>query len=69
MSAQPLAISSNDDPMHIDKTKIKPLMKQEKQCQHINNLHLYYGKPSHVVCKCLNKHGPHVAHVISITNP
>jgi hypothetical protein len=23
----------------------------------------------HVVCKCPNKHGPHVAHAISITNP
>jgi hypothetical protein len=54
--------------MQIDKTRIKPPMKQEKKCQHITNLHLYYGKLGHVY-KCPNKHGPHVAHAISITNP
>jgi hypothetical protein len=44
-------------------------MKQEKRHQCTNNLCLYYGKLGHVVHKCPKKHGPHVAHVISITNP
>jgi hypothetical protein len=55
--------------MQIDYSRIKPFMEWEKQRRCINNLHLYYGEPCHVVCKCPNKHGPHVAHAISITNP
>jgi hypothetical protein len=54
------------NPMHIDKTRLKPLMKQEKQCRHRNNLCLYYRKPSHGVHECPKKCGPHVACAILI---
>jgi hypothetical protein len=55
--------------MQIDKTKFKPFMEQEMQCQHTNNLCLYYGEPSHVVRECPKKHEPFVARTIFITNP
>jgi hypothetical protein len=32
-----MVFTPNDDPMQIDKKKFKPLIKQEKQCQHVNN--------------------------------
>jgi hypothetical protein len=69
MLTQPLVTLPKEDPVHIDKTRFKPFMKQEKQHQQINNLCLYCGKPSHVVCECPKKFGPHVAHAIFITNP
>jgi hypothetical protein len=40
-------------------TRLKPLIEQEKQ-QDTNNLCLYCGKPSHVVCECPKKQGPHI---------
>ncbi len=55
--------------MQIDKTRFKPLTKQEKQCQRTNNLCLYCGKPCHVACECVKKHGPHETHAIFVTNP
>ncbi len=54
--------------MHIDKTRFKSLAKWEKQCQSTNNFCLYCGKPGPIICECPKKCGPHVAHVISITN-
>jgi hypothetical protein len=69
MIAQPLATLPKDNPMQIDKTKIKPFTEQKKQCQHTNNLRLYYGEPSHVACECPKKCGPHATRTIFITNP
>jgi hypothetical protein len=43
-----MVFAPNDNPMQIDKTRLKPLTKQEKQCQRVNNLGLYYGKPCHI---------------------
>jgi hypothetical protein len=54
--------------MQIDKTRFKPLTKQEKQRQHTNNC-LYCGELGHVACECLKKHGPHETHAIFVTNP
>jgi hypothetical protein len=31
MPAQPMATSPKENPMHIDKTKFKPIMEQKKQ--------------------------------------
>jgi hypothetical protein len=69
MSTQPSATLPKEDPMQIDRTRFKPLMKQEKQRQHTNNLCLYCGKLGRVACKCPKKCGSHVAHAISIPNP
>jgi hypothetical protein len=55
--------------MQIDKTRFKPLTKQENQHWRINNLCLYYGEPSYFTRECPKKHGSHVAGAISITNP
>jgi hypothetical protein len=55
--------------MHIDKTRFKPLMEQEKQHRGTKNLCLYYEKLGHVAHKCPNKHDPHVARTIFVTNP
>jgi hypothetical protein len=55
--------------MQIDKIRFNPFIEQEKQCQHINSLCLYYGEPGHVVCECPKKSCPHVVCAISVTNP
>ncbi len=60
-----LATYSKEDPMHIDKTILKPLMEQKKQCQHT---YKQSREPSHVICECPKKHGLHVTCAISITN-
>ncbi len=65
ISIKPLVTLPKDDPMHIDKTRFKPLMEQEKQCQHTNNLCLYCGKQDDVIRECPKKHGPHAP----CTNP
>jgi len=57
----------NDDPMQIDKTQFKPLTKQDKQHQHVNNLYLYYGKLGHIVGVCPNKCVQHATHPITST--
>jgi len=68
MPAQPMATSPKENPMHIDKTKFKPIMEQEKQSWHTNNLGLYCGKLIHVIRECPKKHGPHATHTIFVTN-
>jgi hypothetical protein len=40
MITQPLATSPKDDPMHIDKTRFKPLIEQEKQRRHTNLIYV-----------------------------
>jgi len=56
-----MVFAPNDNPMWINKTWFKPLTKQEKQCQHANNLCLYCGKSSHIINACPNKRVQHVA--------
>jgi len=56
-------------PMQIDKTRFKPLIKQEKQHRRTNYLCLYCGEPSHLVYECLKKCGPHASCAIFVINP
>jgi len=56
-----IGFAPNDDPKQIDKTRFKPLIEQEKQCQHVNNLYLYCGELSHIAGVCPKKCVQHVA--------
>jgi 6-phosphogluconolactonase/glucosamine-6-phosphate isomerase/deaminase len=61
-----VVFTSNDDPMQIDKTRFKPLIEHEKQCQRINNFCLYCGKLGHIASVCPNKR---VQHATCTTTP
>ncbi len=56
-----------DDPMQINETWFKPFIEHEKKHQHLNNLCLYYGEPSHIISVCLNKCVQHARHTITST--
>jgi hypothetical protein len=45
-----MVFALNDDPMQIDKTWLKPLIEQEKQCWHVNNLSCL-SKPHYPITK------------------
>jgi hypothetical protein len=57
----------NDDPMQIDKTRFKPLTKQDKQRQCVNNFYLYYEEPSHIAGVYLKKRVHHAMHATTFT--
>jgi hypothetical protein len=49
-----MVFALNDDPMQIDKTWLKPLIEQEKQCWHVNNLSCL-SKPHYPITKIQKK--------------
>jgi len=62
-----MVFAPNDDPMEIDHTWFKPLIEQEKQRQHVNNLCLYYGKSSHMINDYPNKCVQHATRTTTST--